>query len=73
MAQAKHHLAKVFVSRQQQSPFAVCQIQNNVVRDSPLHLRYVQHNMAVLAQAVHNLTIHALIGQKVHAGTPATG
>ena len=72
-SQAKHQLSEVFVSREQQSSFMVCQVKHCVVRNARFHLSHIQHMVTTLPEKIHNLPIHTLVSQEFHATASAIG
>ena len=46
---------------------------HNIIRNPWFHFGNILPCMTVLSQAVHDLAIYALVGEKVHATVSATG
>jgi hypothetical protein len=69
----KDHLAKVLVSREKQRRFSIRHVEHHVVGYGRRHLRHVPYLMAVLAKALDNTAVNALIGYEVHLAVSAVG
>jgi len=69
----KDQLAEILVGRQEHIGLLVCKRKDNVIGNALFHLGSVPYRVTVPPQAIHDLTIHALVGQEIHPAVSATG
>jgi hypothetical protein len=51
----------------------VCTLQDDIVPNARLHFRHVKHGMAIETETFDDLTVYALIRQKIHAACASRG
>ena len=72
-SQAKNELPEIPVRGDQQQAAAVRSFQHGIVANARIKLRHVNSRVIVGPQPFDNRSVHALIGQKIHASCPALG
>jgi hypothetical protein len=70
---AEHQLAKILICGQQQGTPVVGLAQNLLVGDAGCQLGDPNDGVAILAESLYGGSVHALIGNQVHADFLPTG
>jgi hypothetical protein len=69
----EYQLPKVLIRRYQEGSFLRGELKNIVVGDSRTHLRHVRDVMAARSERLDDLTLHALVAQKLQGEPLDTG
>ena len=72
-SQTKNKLAEIPVGGDQQPAVAVRSFQHDIVAGTLIKLRRVDNGVVVGLQPFDNRSVHALIGEKIHAFWPVFG
>jgi hypothetical protein len=65
--------SEVLVAGQKQGRVGVGEIEYFIIRDTWRHLCYIKHIVAVAAESLDDLSLHALVSENLHTDCNASG